>query len=111
MTSADSLVQRARDLGNPVVQNNRATFFWEGDSAPLLVGDLTHWDERPKLFKRLTTRLNPSSNKVIWFCSLRVPRDAYVEYAFQDPVTLEQFLDPWNRCSISNGVGGRNNFF
>jgi len=117
MTSADSLIQRARDSGNPVIQNNRATFFWEGDSAPHLISDLTHWDERPKSFKQLSSTLKPdsdtssSSGKTIWSCSLTVPRDAYVEYAFQDPVTLEQFLDPWNGRSVSNGVGARNNFF
>src|SRR5512133_2042173 len=111
MPAADSLIQRARDSGNPVIQNNRATFFWEGDSAPLLIGDLTHWDERPKSFKRLSSRLDPASTKMTLSCSLPVPRDAYVEYAFQDPVTLEQFLGPWYGRSISNGVGGRNNFF
>jgi enterochelin esterase-like enzyme len=111
MTSADSTIQRARDFGNPVIQNNRATFFWEGDTAPRLISDLTAWDERPKAFKRLSTTLKLAPDKAIWSCSLTVPRDAYVEYAFQDPATQEQFLDPWNGHSISNGVGGRNNFF
>ena len=111
MTPANPLIQRARDSGNPVIQNNRATFYWEGDSAPRLISDLTDWDERPKSFKRLTTGLEPASGKTIWSCSLTVPRDAYVEYAFYDPVTQEHFLDPWNPRSVSNGLGNRNNFF
>ncbi len=111
MTSANSLIQRARDFGNPVIQINRATFFWEGDSAPRLISDLTSWDEKPKTFKRLTSSLIPASDKTLWSCSLTVPRDAYVEYAFYDSITQDQFLDPWNGSSVSNGVGGRNNFF
>ncbi len=111
MTSNNSLLQRAKDSGNPVIQNNRATFFWEGDSAPRLISDLTDWDERPKAFKRLSSTLISASDKAIWSCSLTIPRDAYVEYAFYDPVTQEHFLDPWNQHSVSNGLGDRNNFF
>ena len=109
--TADSLLRRAKQHGNPVVQNNRATFFWEGDSAPHLIGDLTGWEEHPKPFKRLRTTLESASGKPIWSCSLTVPRDAYLEYAFHDPVTQEHFLDPWNQNSINNGMGNRNNFF
>lgn len=111
MTSNHSLIRRVKESGNPVIQSDRATFFWEGDSAPRLISDLTDWEDRPKAFKRLTSALNPASAKTLWFCSLTVPRDAYVEYAFHDPVTQEHFLDPWNTRSISNGLGNRNNFF
>ena len=111
MTSNNSLIQRAEESGNPVIQNNRATFFWEGDSAPYLISDVTDWEERPKPFKRLISTRNSASAKPIWSCSLSVPRDAYVEYAFYDPVTEEHVLDPWNSNSVSNGLGNRNNFF
>jgi enterochelin esterase family protein len=111
MTSANSLIQRARDFGNPVIQNDRVAFFWEGDSAPRLISDLTDWDEHPKSFKRLSSTLHSASDKAIWSCSLTVPRDAYMEYAFYDPVTQEHFLDPWNQHTVSNGLGNRNNFF
>lgn len=111
MTSADTLIQRAKQHGNPVVQNNRATIFWEGDSAPHLISDVTGWEERPKPFKRLPSTYEAASDKAIWSCSLTVPRDSYVEYAFHDPATQEHFLDPWNPNSVSNGLGNRNNFF
>ncbi len=107
MRAAEALLQRAKQNGNPVVQNNRAIFFWEGDSAPQLIGDFTNWDEHPKRFKRLEAR----SGKPVWSCSLTVARDAYVEYALHDPLTQEHFLDPWNQNSVNNGVGNRNNFF
>jgi enterochelin esterase family protein len=87
-------------------------FFWEGDRAPLLISDSTGWDERPKPFKRLNpAALKEVASQPVWSCSLTVPRDAYVEYAFLDPDTQEQFLDPLNKHSINNGVGNRNNFF
>lgn len=111
MTSANSLIQRAKQNGNPVIQNNRATFFWEGETAPRLISDLTDWDEHPKPFKRLSSSLAPASGKTMWSCSLTVPRDAYVEYAFYDPVTQDQFPDPWNQNNVNNGLGNRNNFF
>lgn len=111
MTSPNSLVQRARQSGNPVIEDDRVVFFWEGESAPRLISDITGWDARPKLFKRLTSTLRPASDKTLWSRSLIVPRDAYVEYAFFDPVTQEHFLDPWNSRTVSNGLGDRNNFF
>ena len=111
MTSADSLLRRARESGTPVIQNNRATFLWEGESAPRLISDLTDWDAHPKAFKRLSPTSSRASNKAIWSCSLTVARDAYVEYAFRDPETREHILDPWNKRTVSNGLGNRNNFF
>lgn len=111
MTAANSLIQRAKQNGNPVIQTDRATFFWEGDSAPLLISDLTGWDEHPKSFKRISSTLSPASGKTLWSCSLTVPRDAYVEYTFRDPITQDQFVDPWNQNTVSNGLGDHNNFF
>jgi enterochelin esterase family protein len=105
MTSADSLIRRARQHGNPVVQGNRATFLWEGEDAPHLISDPTGWEDRPKPFKRI------GSSRQVWSCSLTVPRDAYVEYAFYYPESDEKILDPWNTRSVSNGLGSRNNFF
>lgn len=111
MTVSNSVIQRALKSGNPVIDTDRAIFIWEGESAPYLTSDLNHWDEHPRPFKRVSPRLVPDSAKSIWTCTLTFPRDAYVEYAFYDPVTQKNFLDPLNRKSVSNGLGGRNNFF
>lgn len=105
MTAVDSVIRRAREKGNPVIQGNRATFILETEDAPFLISDPTGWEDRPKPFKRLDTRTQA------WSCSLTVPRDAYVEYAFYYPETDERFLDPLNPRSVNNGVGSRNNFF
>ena len=104
MTPSEQTVRRAFDSGNPVVQGNRATFIWEGDFAPHLIGDLSDWEDKPKPFKSIP-------GKGLWSCSLTVPRDAYVEYAFYDPFTQEKILDPLNGHTVSNGMGSRNNFF
>src|SRR5829696_8830849 len=109
MIASNTIIQRARENGNPVVQGNRAMFIWEGDSAPRLISDLTGWDEHSKPFKRLTstpssplrTGLKPAADKTMWSCSLTVPRDAYIEYAFYDHVTQDRFLDPWNSHTVN----------
>jgi enterochelin esterase family protein len=111
MTPSDSTIQRALDAGNPVVQGNRAIFIYEGDAAPQLISDVNGWDDNPKSFKRLSSTPRSASGKMIWSCSLTVPRDAYVEYAFFDPVSQQKFLDPLNERTVNNGVGSRNNFF
>jgi len=108
-------IRQALESGNPVIHGNHATFIWEGDSAPQLLSDLNGWDSKrkPRHFKRVSPGSRPSSNisKTIWSCSLTVPRDAYIEYAFHDPTTDEKFLDPLNEHTVSNGMGSRNNFF
>ena len=111
MTISKSIVHRAKGSGNPVIEGNHATFIWEGKIAPYLISDLNNWDEKSKPFKRVPSRRIPASEKPIWYCSLTLPRDAYLEYAFHDPKTHKNFLDPLNRRSVNNGVGGRNNFF
>ena len=111
MTSASSLLQRAREQGTPVIHENRATFIWEGDTAPLLISDPTGWDDHPKALKRLSFPARHAPSQPVWSASLTVPRDAYVEYAFLDPDSREHLLDPYNARSTSNGMGNRNNFF
>ena len=110
MTS-NSTILRAKESGNPIIDGNEVTFFWEGKRVPTLVGDFNYWDSASTPFKRISPRLQPASTKSVWYCTLSLPRDAYMEYAFHDPVTQKNFLDPLNRKSLNNGVGDRNNFF
>ncbi|HEX6269997.1 MAG TPA: alpha/beta hydrolase-fold protein [Anaerolineales bacterium] len=111
MSSSDSTIQRARKSGNPVIRGNRATFIWQGKTAPHLISDLNGWDGTSRPFKRLHTGPESASHRLVWSCSLNVPRDAYVEYAFYNPVTRKRILDPLNQHTVNNGMGGRNNFF
>lgn len=111
MSPSNPTIQRAKEFGNPVVRGDRATFIWEGKTAPHLISDLHGWEQDPKPFKRLSSTLTPASPKSIWSCSLTLPRDAYLEYALYDPVSQKRFMDPLNPKSVSNGLGSRNNFF
>jgi len=111
MSPTSPTIQRAKDFGNPVIRGDRATFIWEGKSAPHLISDLHGWEENPKPFKRLSSTLEPATTKTIWSYSLTLPRDAYLEYAFYDPVSQKRFPDPLNPKSVNNGIGSRNNFF
>jgi len=110
-TISDSIIQRALKEGTPVIDIDHATFIWKGESAPYLIGDFDNWSDSPKRFKRVSPRLIPDSANSIWSCTLSLPRDVYVEYTFHDPITQKNFLDPLNKKSVPNGVGGRNNFF
>ncbi len=110
-TVSNTIIQRAFESGNPVIDTDQAVFIWEGESAPFLTSDLNEWDDHPKRFKRVSPRLIPDSAKSIWYITLTLPRDAYFEYAFYDPTTQTNFLDPLNKKSVNNGMGGRNNFF
>ena len=110
-TISNSVIQRALKSGNPVVDTDHAIFIWEGESAPQLTSDLNEWGGKRKPFKRVSPRLIPDSKKSIWYAALTLPRDAYVEYVFYDPITQTNFLDPLNKKSVPNGMGGRNNYF
>jgi enterochelin esterase family protein len=112
MTASNSKFLRAKESGNPLIDGNEVTFFWEGKTAPTLMGDFNNWNPAAAVhLKRISPRLQPASAKTTWSCTLSLPRDAYVEYAFHDPVSQNNFLDPLNRKSVNNGVGSRNNFF
>jgi enterochelin esterase family protein len=104
MTPSDLTIRRALESGNPVVHGNKATFIWQGEFAPHLISDLSNWEDKPKPFK-------PTSDPTIWYCSLTLPRDAYLEYAFYERFSEKKILDPLNGHTVSNGMGSRNNFF
>jgi len=119
MSTSQDTILRAKEFGNPVIRGDRASFIWEGRTAPHLISDLGGWEANPKPFKRLSSTpssplrasLTPATSKTIWACSITLPRDAYLEYAFYDPVSQKRFLDPFNDKNVNNGVGSRNNFF
>lgn len=99
----NSLLERALQQGNPLIDGETVTFVWEGKSAPGLMDDLHRWDDHPQAL----TRSTPG----VWSISFELPRDAYLEYAFVDPRTGKNVPDPLNRKSIYNGLGSYNNFF
>lgn len=97
------LLALARTTGNPVIQEEIATFVWQGKTAPRLIDDLHNWDDSPQKLLRAGSEL--------WLYSIILPKDAYLEYAFLDPNTNERLPDPLNPRKIWNGVNAYNHYF
>ncbi len=105
-----TLVERARTGDAPVVEGERATFVWEGDSAPALGGDFNGWgwrpgDERERAGLASLEQVEPR----VWAHTITLPRDAYIEYAYFQG--KKRLLDPLNPRRVSNGMDAENNYF
>lgn len=96
------LLSRARKTGTPLIEGDHATFIWQGQNAPRLIGDFTNWEygQAVELVQE-----NPG----LWTAQLQFPTDGYLEYAFL--LGQERVFDPFNPRRISNGVGNFNHFF
>ena len=101
MTS--DLLLRLKTEGNPLIDDEKVTFLWEGDIAPHLIDDMHGWDRNPQPLQRNAPEL--------WAFSFNLPRDAYLEYAFLDSATGDRVRDPHNKRRVNNGMGGQNHFF
>jgi enterochelin esterase family protein len=99
----EALLARARQTGSPVIEDNRATFVWLGDEPPEVIGDFNGFGWREP---RVT--LAPQSPGV-WAQTIDLPRDAYIEYVYR--LNGETGLDPLNPRRVSDGIGGRHNYF
>jgi enterochelin esterase-like enzyme len=97
------LLARAQTDGHPLIEGNRVTFLWQGDSVPHLIDDLHGWDDHPQKLRRVSSDL--------WAISFDLARDAYFEYAFYDPETKTRLRDPLNPRRFWNGLGNYNHFF
>jgi enterochelin esterase-like enzyme len=86
----------------PLIDGNIATFVWQGEEAPNLVGDFTGWDAGDSVVLELT---KPG----IWTYRLSLPSDAYIEYGYMQGE--ERLPDPLNQRRSSNGMGGYNHYF
>jgi len=94
-----SIARRAQQ-GTPIVDGETVTFFWRGSRPPRLLNDMNDWDaaQAPLLV---------AAAPGVWLYSIRLPRDAYLEYAYC--LDGERVLDPLNPHSTPNGMGQVNN--
>jgi enterochelin esterase family protein len=109
MTATDmSLLERAQQQGAPLIDGDRVTFVWEGESAPGLIGDFNQWGSSPTGITYLERVVQN-----VWAVTLTLPPDAYMEYIFtSDPDDDDaRLLDPLNPLQVSNGIGKVNNYF
>ncbi len=107
----NTLLERAKREGTPLIDGEEVTFVWEGETAPALMNDITGWwdvGQSPPM-----QQVEPG----VWATTLAIPRNAFIEYAYAvnpaPDVDWNEFraLDPLNPRAKSNGVGAFNNYF
>src|SRR5574338_862600 len=112
MTTKIDILQQLKSRGNPLIEGDRVTFYWQGDSPPLLLDELHGWEEGDgQRLKRVPARLARGAQPPLWSTSFTLPQDAYLEYSFYDPYNRDHLADPFNPRTCNNGMGGRNHFF
>ena len=89
-------------IRTPYITGDTATFVWQGAEAPLLIGDFNRWNPADSPTFEQKTAEN-------WTCEIRLPSDAYIEYAYRQD--REHVLDPGNPRKVSNGFDKFNNYF
>ncbi len=102
---AHPLLERAQSRGTPLIDGEEAIFLWEGDHPPYLIGDFNAWDPDAAA---------PWSqvDAGVWSFCLKLPSDAYIEYAFLiEPIDEARITDPFNEHTSPNGMGHINNYF
>lgn len=95
------LIKRAQEEGNPLIDNDQATFLWEGETPPRLIGDFNWWgrDGSPDI---PAEQIEPG----LWAFRMTFPRDIYMEYNFVNPADLEErYGDPLSKRETDSGVG------
>ena len=96
------VLARAQALGTPLITGQWATFVYQGERAPLLMGDFTNWHRGlPLTFG--------SDRPGVWVATVTLPRDAYLEYALL--VDGVRQPDPLNRRPVEDGLGHTNSAF
>ncbi|HRF98141.1 MAG TPA: hypothetical protein PLZ51_23200, partial [Aggregatilineales bacterium] len=105
--SPQELLERAKTKGTPIIEGHQATFVWEGEKAPYLLGDFNNWGnwgETPTELKELAP--------TIWAVTLTFEPDAIMEYVYMgdlDDNKTRQY-DPLNKKrKYPNGAGKFNN--
>lgn len=105
----NSWLERAKTEGTPLIDGEQVTFVWAGDSAPVLVGDFNDWEADTAVPMHQTA---PG----VWTHSIRLPRNAFMEYAYLTDVAKAQtddgrVLDPFNPRTKWNGMTATQNIF
>ena len=108
--SAQDWLDRAQTLGAPLIDDNTATFVWQGEEPPILRGDWNDWDEASPLpwSRAKSARGQPTAGPV-WTATLELAPDAYMEYGFG--TDKNRLADPFNPQRVSNGMGQFNHWF
>ncbi len=108
--TAQDWLARAQTEGTPVIDDNTATFVWQGGDPPLLRGDWNDWDEASPLpWQRVKGARGKPAAGPVWTAALELAPDAYMEYCLgTDEARL---VDPFSPRRIANGMGQYNHWF
>jgi len=97
-----SILKRAQSEGTPLIDGDKATFVWHGHTPPQLIGDFNRWNPRETIeWRKLASD--------VWTHTLKLLRDAYIEYAFVRDG--QHVTDRFNANVAPNGYGGYNHYF
>lgn len=96
-----NIVQRAKQLGTPLIDERLVTFVYQGKTAPRLIADFNGWEQGG-------VDLSPAG-KGTWTAQVELPENGYYEYAYL--LGDERVPDPFNPRKISNGMGKFNHYF
>jgi enterochelin esterase family protein len=108
--SAQDRIDLAYALGTPLIEDNTATFVWQGEDPPILRGDWNDWDEgSPLPWQRAKGPRGKPAASPVWIAALELAPDAYMEYGFG--ADKDRSADPFNPRRISNGMGQFNHWF
>jgi enterochelin esterase-like enzyme len=87
---------------NPKIDGDQVIFEWRGLKAPQLIGDFNDWDVR----RAITLG---QAGKDLWRFGLKLPIDAYIEYAYL--IDGKRVVDPNNPRRVYNGINAYNHYF
>ncbi len=98
-----NLLSRLKKEGNPLIDDGKATFVFEGSLPPILYGDFNNWGSDPAI--EPMTLAAPG----VWTQTMELPDDTYMEYVFD--MDGERTLDPNNPRTVWNGIEDLQNWF
>jgi enterochelin esterase-like enzyme len=109
----ETLLERAHREGTPLIDDTgegadvQVTFVWEGETAPLIMGDFNSWGMNQEKQREMT-----QAAEGVWTYGIRLPRDGYYEYLYSETDEPRSHLnDPLNKRRVTNGMGKFNNYF
>jgi hypothetical protein len=92
------LIEQARRLVTPLIEEGRAIFVWEGPISPLVLADFYDW---------AGAEMKPAGGRT-WTLVVELPNDTYCKYTL---MLGRQVNAPFNRRSVPNPFGTLNHHF
>lgn len=95
------ILSRLANQPTPLIDGDQATFVWQGQKPPRLMGDFTDWQSSP-------LELRPAGPG-LWALTLTFDPNAYIEYGYLSGKT--RLPDPFNPRYTPSGMAWDNQYF